>query len=236
LSGYFDMTQADLRSTGLAAAKNAVGDDQLVVVPTDTTYGIGCDAFSPVAVGDLRRARGAGRSRAPAVLVPHVRTLAGIASGVSASVMSLAEAFWPGALTLICSCQPTLTWDLGDTGGTVAVRMPLHPVALELLDRTGPMAVTGANRVGEPAAISAWQAQQQFGEAVAVYLDAGPCGTGVPSTVIDGTHDVPRLLRLGGVGVDDLLDVVPDLLVNDLRVNDLVRPDLLGPDDAERPG
>jgi L-threonylcarbamoyladenylate synthase len=213
LSSYFDMTEAGQRSGGLAAAKAAINRERLVVLPTDTTYGVGCDAFSPAAVDELRRARGASRSTPPAVLVPHVRTLSGIASGVSAGTEALAEAFWPGALTLICFSQPTLTWDLGDSGGTVAVRMPLHPVALELLDATGPMAVTGANRVGGPPSISAWQAKEQLGEAVAVYLDAGPSGTGVPSTVIDGTRDVPRLLRAGGVSVEELRDVVPDLVV-----------------------
>ena len=165
------MTEAGQRASGLAAARSAVGDDRLVVMPTDTTYGVGCDAFSVPAVDDQRRARGSSRSAPPAVLVPHVRTLAGIAV-VTHEVNALAQAFWPGALTLLCPSHATLSWDLGDTGGTVAVRMPLHPVALELLDATGPMAVTGANRVGEPAAVTAYQAQEQLGDA-ARYAGAG---------------------------------------------------------------
>jgi L-threonylcarbamoyladenylate synthase len=211
LSAYFDMTEVAQRGGGLSAARTAVGEDRLVVVPTDTTYGVACDAFSRLAVGDQRRARGGSRSAPPAVMVPHVRTLAGIAA-VNADVTALAEAFWPGALTLLCRSHASLNWDLGDTGGTVAVRMPLHPVALELLDGTGPMAVTGANRVGEPAAVSAWQAQQQLGDSVAVYLDAGPSGTGVPSTVLDCSGGVPRVLREGGVTLEELREVVPEVL------------------------
>jgi L-threonylcarbamoyladenylate synthase len=211
LSAYFDMTEISQRAGGLAAARTSVGDEKLVVVPTDTTYGVACDAFSRSAVADQRRARGAGRSAPPAVMVPHVRTLPGIAA-VNADVTALAEAFWPGALTLLCLSHGSLSWDLGDTGGTVAVRMPLHPVALELLDGVGPMAVTGANRVGEPAAVSAWQAQQQLGDAVAVYLDAGPSGTGLPSTVLDCSNGTPRVLREGGVTLAELREVVPEVL------------------------
>lgn len=211
MSAYYDMTEIAQRAGGLAAARTSVGEDRLVVVPTDTTYGVACDAFSRPAVAEQRRARGASRSAPPAVMVPHVRTLAGIAS-VTDDVTELAEAFWPGALTLLCVSHGSLSWDLGDTGGTVAVRMPLHPVALELLDGIGPMAVTGANRVGEPAAVTAWQAQQQLGDDVAVYLDAGPAGTGVPSTVLDCTNGTPRVLREGGVTLEELREVVPGVL------------------------
>ena len=208
MSAYYDLTETAQRAGGLAAARTAIGDDQLVVLPTDTTYGVAVDAFSRSAVAGQRRARGGSRSAPPAVMVPHVRTLPGIAA-VNADVTALAEAFWPGALTLLCRSHASLSWDLGDTGGTVAVRMPLHPVALELLDGTGPLAVTGANRAGEPAVVSAWQAQSELGDAVAVYLDAGPSGTGVPSTVLDCSGGVPRVLREGSVTLEELREVVP---------------------------
>ena len=110
---------------------------------------------------------------------------------------ALAEAFWPGGLTLVVPRQRTLSWDLGDTHGTVAVRMPLHPVALELLERTGPMAVSSANRTGEPPRRHRLEALDQLGDAVTIYLDAGPAGSGVPSTIVDGTTPVPRLVRRG---------------------------------------
>ena len=180
-------------------------------MPTDTVYGIGCDAFSATAVASLLAAKGRGRAMPPPVLIPHVRTLDGITTRVSPQVRALAEAFWPGGLTIICHAQPTLNWDLGDTGGTVAVRMPLHPIALELLDRTGPLAVTSANLTGQPAAVTCDQAQGQLGESVSVYLDGGASGTGIASTIIDGTLDVPVIVREGGVTRAELAEVVPML-------------------------
>ena len=207
----FDCSREDHRARGLARAARAVADGELVVLPTDTVYGIGCDAFSPAAVAALLGAKGRGRAMPPPVLVPHARTLDGIATGVRADVRALAEAFWPGALTIICTAQPTLDWDLGDTNGTVAVRMPLHPVALELLEKTGPMAVSSANRTGEPAATTCDEAESQLGSAVEVYLDGGAAGSGVPSTIVDGTGEVPVVLRYGAISLEELREVVPGL-------------------------
>jgi tRNA threonylcarbamoyl adenosine modification protein (Sua5/YciO/YrdC/YwlC family) len=208
---FFDLSTPDVRARGLAAAVDAIADEQLVVLPTDTTYGVAADAFSELATARLRRARKGSRSAPPPVLIPHVRTLAGITTDVSPAVRALAEAFWPGALTLLCRSQPTLNWDLGDTGGTVAVRMPLHPVALELLERTGPMALSAANQVGGDIPLSCLEARRQLEDAVEVYLDGGPSLSSVPSTIVDGTAAVPRLLRVGGIGVAELRSVVPEL-------------------------
>lgn len=211
MSIRFACDQDGERARGIARAAQALADGELAVMPTDTVYGVGCDAFSPPAVASLLAAKGRGRAMPPPVLIPHVRTLDGISTRVSPQVRALAEAFWPGGLTIICHAQPTLDWDLGDTNGTVAVRMPLHPVALELLDRTGPLAVTSANRTGQPAAVSCDQAQEQLGAAVAVYLDAGSSGSGVASTIIDGTRDVPVILRAGGITREQLAEVIPAL-------------------------
>jgi tRNA threonylcarbamoyl adenosine modification protein (Sua5/YciO/YrdC/YwlC family) len=208
----FDCGQPVQRDRGIARAARAVADGELVVLPTDTVYGVGCDAFSAAAVADLLAAKGRGRSMPPPVLVPEVRTLDGLATRVGPAVRALAERFWPGALTLVCHAQPTLEWDLGDTGGTVAVRMPLHPVALELLDRTGPMAVSSANLSGRSAATTCGDAEEQLGDRIAVYLDGGASGDTVASTIVDGTGDVPRVLRLGALGVAELREVVPELL------------------------
>jgi tRNA threonylcarbamoyl adenosine modification protein (Sua5/YciO/YrdC/YwlC family) len=205
------------RSRGLTRAAELVAEGELVVLPTDTVYGLGCDAFSPSAVAALLAAKGRGRAMPPPVLVSHVRTLDGIATSISDQVRALAQAFWPGALTIVCRAQPTLNWDLGDTGGTVAVRMPLHPVALELLDRTGPMAVSSANLTGQPAAQTCSEAEEQLGERVALYLDAGPSQLGVPSTIIDGTLDIPRVLRLGALSIEELRTVVPELQAEPAR-------------------
>jgi L-threonylcarbamoyladenylate synthase len=121
----------------------------------------------------------------------------------------LIDEFWPGGLTLVCRFSPTLVWDLGETKGTVAVRMPLHHVALDLLKKTGPLAVSSANVSGQPPATTADEAMAQLGNSVSVYLDAGPCPGDVPSTIVDLTGTVPRLLRPGVISVDRLREVVP---------------------------
>jgi tRNA threonylcarbamoyl adenosine modification protein (Sua5/YciO/YrdC/YwlC family) len=208
----YDMASPGERPVGLDLARDAVRRGELVVLPTDTVYGLGTDAFSPDAVRGLLTAKGRGRDMPVPVLVGSPRTLDGIATGLSASARDLVEAFWPGGLTVVAAVQPSLQWDLGETGGTVAVRMPLHPVALELLRATGPMAVSSANRSGQPPATTCDDAVEQLGESVSVYLDGGPAGDPVPSTIVDVTGDVPRLLRLGAVTAEALREVSGDLL------------------------
>jgi tRNA threonylcarbamoyl adenosine modification protein (Sua5/YciO/YrdC/YwlC family) len=139
----------------------------------------------------------------------------------------LIEAFWPGGLTIVLEHAPSLAWDLGDTRGTVAVRMPLHPVALDLLKQTGPMAVSSANRSGGSPAQTAGDAKDQLGEAIAVYLDGGPTGDPVASSIVDLTSIVPRLLRPGAVTLEQLRTVIPDLNP------DVGEPDTGHPDAAE---
>jgi L-threonylcarbamoyladenylate synthase len=211
VSVRFECHQEGQRARGISRAAQLLTDGDVIVMPTDTVYGIACDAFSPAAVSGLLATKGRGRAMPPPVLIPHVRTLDGIATRVSPQVRALAEAFWPGGLTIVCHAQPTLDWDLGDIHGTVAVRMPLHPVALELLERTGPLAVSSANLTGQPPAVTCDQASEQFGDTVALYLNAGPSGTGVPSTIIDGTQEVPVVLRDGGITREQLAQVLPAL-------------------------
>lgn len=201
------------RSRGLEVAAGAVRRGELVVLPTDTVYGIGTDAFSPEAVAALLRAKGRDRGTPVPVLVGSPRTLPGIATELSDTASALVEAFWPGALTIVCRAQPSLQWDLGETEGTVAVRMPLHPVAIELLTQTGPMAVSSANRSGSPPAGTVDEAVEQLGDQVQVYLDAGPSGDPVPSTIVDVTADPPRVLRVGAVPVELLSGVADGLRV-----------------------
>jgi len=204
------------RETGARVAANAVQRGEVVVLPTDTVYGVGADAFDAAAVAAVLAAKGRGRNVPPPVLVPNARTLDGIATDLSADARELVSAFWPGPLTLVCRAQPALDWDLGDTHGTVAVRMPLHRVALALLELTGPMAVTSANRTGHPAATTVDEAVEQLGDAVRVYLDGGPTASSAASTIVDVTGDVPRVLRAGPVDLDRLRAVVPDVLAADL--------------------
>jgi tRNA threonylcarbamoyl adenosine modification protein (Sua5/YciO/YrdC/YwlC family) len=146
------------------------------------------------------------------VLVGSPDTVEGLAYGLSKAARDLVEAFWPGALTVVVRHQPSLAWDLGDANGTVALRMPLHPVAIELLRIVGPMAVSSANRSGSAPATSYAEAEAQLGESVAVYLDAGPSGAAVPSTIVDASGPVPRLLRLGAIDLPTLRTVAPDLV------------------------
>ncbi|RJK98441.1 L-threonylcarbamoyladenylate synthase [Vallicoccus soli] len=203
------------RRRGLERAASAVRRGDLVVLPTDTVYGIGADAFREEAVGDLLEAKGRGRDMPVPVLVGSPKTLDGITTDVSQAARKLVEAFWPGSLTLVLRAQPSLQWDLGDAGGTVAVRMPLHPVAIELLQETGPMAVSSANRTGMPPAVTCDEAVEQLGDSVAVYLDGGPAGEPVPSTIVDATSRPPRVLRLGATPLERLREVVPDVVDED---------------------
>ncbi len=199
------------RTAGARLAADAVQRGEVVVLPTDTVYGVGADAFDPAAVARVLAAKGRGRSMPPPVLVPGVRTLDGLATDLTADARELVAAFWPGPLTLVCRAQPSLQWDLGDTGGTVALRMPLNRTALALLELTGPLAVTSANSTGSPPATTCDEALDQLGEAVSVYLDGGPSGATLASTIVDVTSGVPRVLRLGALSLDRLRYVVPDL-------------------------
>ncbi|MBX3093067.1 MAG: threonylcarbamoyl-AMP synthase [Cryobacterium sp.] len=161
---------------GMRLARGAFGRGELIVIPTDTVYGVACDAFSPAAVARLLEAKGRGRSSPPPVLVPGLPTLDALAEEVPDAARTLVKAFWPGALTLILPARESLAWDLGDTHGTVALRMPAHPIALELLSETGPLAVSSANLSGKSAARTAQEAFDYLGDSVAVYLDAGQVG------------------------------------------------------------
>ncbi|HYU02730.1 MAG TPA: L-threonylcarbamoyladenylate synthase [Jatrophihabitantaceae bacterium] len=208
----YDCADPLVRPDAIDAAARAVQAGQLVVLPTDTVYGLGADAFDTTAVTDLLAAKGRGRDMPVPVLVGSWSTIDGLVTYVPAQTRSLIEAFWPGGLTLVVEHAPSLAWDLGDSRGTVAVRMPLHPVALELLERTGPMAVSSANRSGQAAARTAEEAQDQLAGSVQVYLDGGPAKVGVASTIVDVTTETPRVLREGAVTVEALRRVVPSVV------------------------
>ena len=208
VSTVYDTSRPDGRQAGLATAANAVRAGGLVVLPTDTVYGIGADAFDPSAVAALLSAKGRGRDMPVPVLVGSWSTVDGLVRSVPKQARSLIEAFWPGGLSIVLPQAPSLTWDLGNTRGTVNLRMPLHPVALDLLREVGPMAVSSANSSGNSPAITADDARQQLGEAVSVYLDGGPCGEPVASTIVDFTQAQPRVLREGAVGLAELSEVM----------------------------
>ncbi|MGQ9348462.1 L-threonylcarbamoyladenylate synthase [Mycolicibacterium gilvum] len=206
--GLFDCADPAQRATGIASAISALKEGRLVVMPTDTVYGIGADAFDGEAVAALLDAKGRGRDMPVPVLVGSWHTISGLVYTVPNSAKELIRAFWPGALSLVVHQAPSLQWDLGDANGTVMLRMPLHPVAIELLREVGPMAVSSANISGSPPAVTAAQAREQLGDRVEVYLDGGPAEQQAASTIVDLTGAHPRVLRQGPVTLEAIADVL----------------------------
>ena len=221
MSARYDCADPVQLLEGITQAELALRRGELVVLPTDTVYGIAAEAFDPVAVDGLLKAKGRGRDMPPPVMVGTVRAAMALVMDLADTGKDLIDEFWPGGLTLVCRSSPTLVWDLGETKGTVAVRMPLHHVALDLLKKTGPLAVSSANVSGQPPATTADEAMAQLGDSVSVYLDAGPCPGDVPSTIVDLTGSVPRLLRRGVISVDRLQEVVPLAVVDDVDSDDV---------------
>ena len=206
LTQVFDCAVDAERTEGLEAASAALRRGELVVLPTDTVYGVAADAFNPGAVDALLAAKGRGRDMPVPVLVANQEMLAALVGDLPEAARALTAAHWPGALTVVVRHTPHLSWDLGDARGTVAVRMPDDELALDLIARTGPLAVSSANRSGHPPATTMLDARLQLGASVAVYLDGGPRPSGTPSSIVDLTGDEPRLLREGALSAALLRD------------------------------
>ncbi len=198
-----------------------------MVVPTDTVYGLAADAFNAVAVARLLEAKGRTRAAPPPVLIPDVAALSALAATVPHDVNDLVAELWPGALTIILPSQPSLAWDLGDTVGTVALRMPNHPIALELLAETGPLAVSSANHTGNRPTVTADAAERELGDSASVYLDDGKLGAvssrapreegAEASTIIDATRLADggggiRIVRHGIISAARIREIVGDAL------------------------
>ena len=211
MADLYDCSEPETRAAGLDAAAAAIGRGELVLLPTDTVYGVAADAFTPSAVTGLLAAKNRGRTMPVPVLVPEASTLVGLVLNLPDVANRLAQEFWPGGLTLVLEHAPSLAWDLGDAEGTVAVRLPDDDVARDLLRRTGPLAVSSANRSGRPAATTAEEAVEQLGSHAAVALDGGPRSSSAASTIVDCTAPTPRILRVGAISVDRLRAVVPEL-------------------------
>jgi L-threonylcarbamoyladenylate synthase len=216
VTSTYNCSTDDQRALGLEHAQRAISEKKCVVFPTDTVYGIAADAFSPQAVTMLLVSKGRSRTMPPPVLIPRINALDGLATDVPADARKLAEAFWPGGLTLILHAQPSLDWDLGETKGTVALRMPADDIAQELLTLTGPLAVSSANRTGQAPAQTAAAAREQLADSVEVYLEGGfrPAEgeAAVPSTIVDATGPRLRVVRNGAVSLDQLREHVPGVL------------------------
>ena len=188
---------------GPLAGADTVHTLRFPLLPTDTVYGLGADPREEAAVDRLLTAKGRGRDKPSPVLVASLGQAEGLVERIPDAAAALMRAHWPGALTLVLPARQ-LGWDLGETNGTVALRMPGHPVALSLLRRTGPLAVSSANLTGRPPATSVAQAREQLGEAVSVYLDGGECRGGAPSTIVGFDGARIRLYREGAVSRSDL--------------------------------
>lgn len=208
MSEVFDCADPDQRARGITAAAGALKAGRLVVMPTDTVYGLAADAFDSTAVSALLTAKGRGRDMPVGVLVGSWHTIEGLVYGMPDGARDLIRAFWPGALSLVVLQAPSLQWDLGDAHGTVMLRMPLHPVAIELLREVGPMAVSSANVSGQSPAIDAAEAQRQLGPRVDVYLDGGPAAQQAASTIVDLSGNAPRILREGPVTTARVAEVL----------------------------
>ncbi|MGI8457929.1 MAG: L-threonylcarbamoyladenylate synthase [Propionibacteriaceae bacterium] len=211
-----DHTDAETLTAAAEAAHRAISRGECIVLPTDTVYGIGADAFDAAAVQRLLEAKGRGRDMPPPVLIADTRLLRALAADVPADARVLVAAFWPGPLTVICKSQPSLRMDLGDTDGTIALRVPDHELARQLLRKTGPMAVSSANLSGKPAALTCDDAIDMLGDSVAVYLDGGGLQPGAvdsaPSTIVDFSRtEHGRILRRGALSLDQLREHCPDL-------------------------
>lgn len=215
MADLFDCSVSHELLTGMRLARGAIGRGDLVVIPTDTVYGVAADAFNPAGVQSLLDAKGRTRQSPPPVLIPGIPTLEALAESVSQPVRDLVDAFWPGGLTIIVKARSSLVWDLGETGGTVALRMPSNPVAIELLTEVGPLAVSSANLTGEPAATTAQAARDYLGDSVAVYLDGGQTETGV-STIVDASRFAGKgtisIVREGVISAEQIRGVIGDAL------------------------
>jgi L-threonylcarbamoyladenylate synthase len=211
MSPVIDCTSEEGMAQGVAAAAEAVRRGEVVVLPTDTVYGVGVDAFASDAVAAVLTAKGRGREMPLPVLVPNPQTVDGLAADVPAYARDLINAFWPGPLTLVLHSQSSLMWDLGETNGTVALRMPQNDTALRLLAEVGPMAVTSANVTGQPPARTILDAATQLGSAVSVYLEAGPSVGSLASTILDCTRESPVILRAGAVSAGQIQEVLGDI-------------------------
>ncbi len=233
MSDVVDATAEDTTEAVRAAAA-ALRAGDLVVLPTDTVYGVAADAFDREGTQKVFRAKHRSRSFPLPVLVRSPKQVLGLVTQVPETAELLMAAYWPGPLTIVVASDPNLTWDLGEDEGTVALRMPMDTVTLDIIREVGPLAVTSANRSGRPPARTVDEAQQSLGEAVAVYVDGGPRTDAAPSTIIDLTRAEPHVLREGSVPGEQALAVARgELAPHEVDLAELAHPTTGGDDDLD---
>ena len=194
----------------LNQAVELLKDGGVVAFPTDTVYGVGVDPLQPQAVRKLYRIKGRPDDKPIAILVGSIEDVERVAQSPSETFSRLADRFWPGGLTLILEARD-LPPEITAAGSTVGVRMPNHPLTLELLRAFGgPIATTSANRSGEDPATSASEVDAQLGDRVNLIVDGGDTITKVASTVLDLSASPPRILRHGGISEQMLMECLKD--------------------------
>ncbi|MBV7364071.1 threonylcarbamoyl-AMP synthase [Actinomycetaceae bacterium TAE3-ERU4] len=177
---------------------------ELLVLPTDTVYGIGVKPDSSTAIERLLAAKGRGRQMPPPVVGADYETLREYVGKCDYPLEELCRQFWPGPLTLILPTPQDFPWNLGEITGSVALRVPNSEQMLEILRTTGPLALTSANITGAPPALTCEQAREYFGDSVGCYVDGGPAPLGKASTILDLSSEKPRILRAGSIGAKEL--------------------------------
>lgn len=197
---------------GLDEAVSLIKNGELVVFPTETVYGLGANAFDPVAVAKIFEAKGRPQDNPLIVHISRVEEVKGIARDVPEVFYTLAERFMPGALTVVLPKSDLILGIVTAGGDTVAVRMPDHPVARELISRSFPLAAPSANRSKHVSPTTARHVYDDLDGRVPLILDGGECGVGIESTVLDLTSGSPVILRPGAVTAEMLapfLGVIP---------------------------
>lgn len=231
---YFDV--ATQRDEALKAAVAAIRAGKSIVLPTDTVYGIGANALDAKAVQGLLDAKQRGRDMPPPVLIADAASLGALVQFVDDDAKALADAFWPGPLTLILRAQEGLRMDLGETRGTIAVRVPDHEFTRTLLRRTGPLAVSSANVSGQPASTNIAEAREQLGDSVAVYLDAGPTPGNLPSSIVDFTViTIGSLVRTGVLSLEQLQEVAKHVSIPEPPQPEPAQPEPAGDSPIQDP-
>lgn len=189
----------------IALACEVIRSGGLIAFPTDTLYGLGCDPHLPTAIQKIYAAKGRSASKAIPVLISRADQLESLVSGLPEQSTRLMERWWPGALTLVLPKNPDLPPDLTPYPG-LAVRMPDHPVALSLLDQTGPLAVTSANLSDHENPQDAQGVLAQLDGVVDLIMDGGSLLGGQASTIIDCMASEPKLLREGPIPFSAILE------------------------------
>lgn len=202
-------------NAAILGAAGALRSGELVVFPTDTVYGLAVDAFNVAGTAKVFEVKRRPRSLPLPVVVSRPRQAWALCAEVPTEASELAAAFWPGALTLILPQTPDLDWDLGDSDGTIALRMPAHDALIQLLEMVGPMAMTSANLSGEQTPRDVADVAARLGEAVGVYVDGGPAISDAGSTIIDLSRRTNRLVREGPITIAEVEQVLGAPVVRD---------------------